>query len=328
MRCMRPMWLGLIGACAVCAEGYQPAGLSAGEGQATPPASRAIEPAGVAMPAPWAVASPMPSAPSGAHHASGKQEAVRFSTPIPFEAVQGPYRERVLTILNRPILHRRGPAEIFPCYPALFEWLLDHPAWVAEYWRQLGLLVSPVELLKDGYRCREGERSTAQFHVVYSSPEMRIVYCVGETRRPPLPGSLRAEMVVVHRYRFSRQPDGTYLLVQQLEGFVVADGTAVKTIMKLTRSSCEELVDHCLQDLMVYFSVMCRVIQVRPSWSLQALTRVRSSFAANEAADFEALLRQIPVQPARVQVLPPDFPTGNPSRLQTAEQPSRATLRR
>lgn len=237
-----------------------------------------------------------------------KTVASRHLHEVPRHLLSGPYREKAIAILDKPLFHRRGPVEVFPCPPKLYDWLLDHPHWVAEYWRQLGVKVGPVETTSDGFLCREGKHSFAKVSLLYQGPEIRVLYCAGESRQPPFPGKLRAEMVLVHRFRYSQQPDGQFLLMQQLEGFVKADSMTLKAVLKLTSLTSERAVDGCLQDLMVFFSVMTRVMQIRSDWTRSTFDRIRPGFAPNEGEELAVLLADLP-PPPKTPIMPARFTT-------------------
>lgn len=235
---------------------------------------------------------------------------------LPLAALAGPHRERVVEILQQPVLYRRGPVEAFPCHPQLLEWLMNHPVAVAEFWRELGLLLSEIEPIDGGYQCREGNTALVKFYQVHSAPNLRIVYCAGEASRPPLPGKLRAEIVYVYRYHFARQPDGQYFVIQQIESFSTAPGATLKAVMKLTRAATNRLVDQSMQDMTIYFSLMCRVMQLRPRWTLEALPVVQAKLPDDEWPVLSKILGEIVAQPAE---RPPSFERVAEHRPATSE---------
>lgn len=230
---------------------------------------------------------------------------------IPLHALGGPHRERVQEILTEPLLYRRGPVEAYPCKPELLDWLVRHPLVVAEFWRQMGLLITELKPLEDGYECFEGNVLHVRFHEVYSGPNLRIVYCTGEAGRPPLPGKLRAEIVYVYRYHFARQPDGHYYVIQQMESFSTAKGAALKALMKLTRSVTNKLVDQSMQDMTIYFSLMCRIMQMRPEWSKQLVEAVRPKHPTADFAKLESILSDLVANPVELPLpLPSEIARG------------------
>lgn len=208
---------------------------------------------------------------------------------LPIDKLKGSVRDRAIAILKSPQFYRKGPVELFPCEPKLLEWLFEHPCWVSEFWRQMGMPVGPVEMTKDGYICLE-ERGNARFHVLYRAPELRILYCKIESKPALCPITLAAEMVIVQRYKFSKNIDGNYYAMQQLEGYVSAPGKTVRMVMKLTKGTSEQIIDRSLSDLMVYFSLMCRVLQVRPEWAKTTIAKVKANKPAGEAEELNQLV--------------------------------------
>src|SRR4051812_5042706 len=57
---------------------------------------------------------------------------------LPLDQVADGVRERVRLVVDRPTLYTRGPAEEFPCRPAIYFWLLEHPDRAILAWRRLG----------------------------------------------------------------------------------------------------------------------------------------------------------------------------------------------
>lgn len=228
----------------------------------------------------------------------------KFANRVPSEAIQGKHRKRVLEIIKTAQFHRHGPVEVFPCSPELFQWLLEHPVWVGRLWKEIGVPAGDVENTDDGYRCKDAMDTIVDFHLLVDKPEVRMLYCVGESRVPPLPGRLKAEMVLVHHYHFTRQPSGQYYLVQQLEGYVRVEGPTLKTIAKMSPVMCEQFVDQCLQDLMIFFSVMGRAIHLRQEWALTAIAKIERSFPAEEGEAFRKLVRKLPPSPNAQTITP------------------------
>lgn len=239
---------------------------------------------------------------------------------IPLSALEGPHRERVEEILTHPLLYRRGPVEAYPCKPELLDWLMRHPLVVAEFWRQMGLLVTDLVPLEDGYECVEGNTLRVRFHEVYSGPNLRIVYCSGEAGRPPLPGKLRAEIVYVFRYHFARQPDGHYFVIQQMESFSTAKGAALKTLMKLTRAVTHRMVDQSMQDMTLYFSLMCRIMQMRPEWSKQLIKAAGTKHPEADLARLDSILNDLIANPVELPIPYPGEMARNPK---ATEDPKR-----
>lgn len=237
--------------------------------------------------------------------ANSKEEMERARQRLPLDALAGPHRAAAREVLDHAVLYRRGSVEVFPCEPRLLDWLIEHPVTVAQLWRQLGIAVCPVETAADGFVCRHEDRAVIRFHTVFRGEQLRIVYCVAEVRRPLSRTPLVVQFVLVHRLRFSRQPNGQYYAIQQLEGFAAADGPTLQAVMKLGRAAWGTGLDRGLGELSVYFAAICRVLQHRPQWGLATLARLSDRVTQSEVAELERLLRELP-HPA-TDLLPAGF---------------------
>lgn len=240
---------------------------------------------------------------SGGEFLTGSQHVTagdRNPRPLPLDAIHGPYRERTLEIIAKPQIRRYSTVEAFSCDPKTYQWILDHPVWVSRLWTEMGIPVEPIVELPDGFQCQE-DRSTAEFHQVYDSAEMRIFYCWGEFKKTGLPGRVTAEMVLVHRYRFVRRPDGGYVVVQYVEGFVSARSRVIKAVLKVTGMTSDRLVDQFLGDIMLYFSLMARMIPVRPHRFEEAIVRMERQTPPTQLAELHELRDLI----AKNKPLPP-----------------------
>lgn len=237
---------------------------------------------------------------------TSRQRVEQMLAELPDDALAPAHRTRVRQIIKKPAVFCQTPVEMFPSSPLLYEWLLEHPLWVTELWQKLGLDVAPVELLEDGHRICDPERGSIQFHVVCQQPEMRILYCIAEAKKSLLPRRLRAEMVIVQKYRFLRRPDGDYLLAQRLYGFVTADGATLKAVMKIAPNASERVSEQCLQEMMIYFSMMCRIIQVQPNWVLDQLAQLSPAYPDSERTALQSIVSELAAKRPE-DVLPAGF---------------------
>jgi hypothetical protein len=236
---------------------------------------------------------------------------------IPFDKIVGPHRERVIEILQKPITYHAGRREMFPCDEELLHWLIDHPDTVCEYWKQLGIFVTDVEPIEGGYLCKDQAGATVRFYVACNEPNLRVCYCIGEAPAGIIPFKMRAEMVIVHQYNFQEfNGAGTYV-VQQLDGFASASGPTLKLAMKLAPGQSEHMVATCVQEMKLFFSVMCRLMQCRPEWSKEKLNAVASSLSEAERNELQSILAALPAPNI------PDFVRRYDSATHLATQPAK-----
>lgn len=243
---------------------------------------------------------------------------------IPLDQLQGQHADRARAILSKPVAFHKGRRELFPCEPSLLKWLIDHPEVVCEYWKELGITVADMKREKDEYVCREETGSTVRFSVVCDRPGLRICYCIGESPAGILPMKLRAELVIVHRYQFETfEGAGTYVS-QQLDGFASASGPTLKLAMKLAPGHSTEMVHACVQEMKLFFSVMSRLMQTRPGWSLEKLPAIAQRTECAQSEELATILKGIPDKLAlsRFPPLPESIEKEAPTVLVPKDSPA------
>jgi hypothetical protein len=217
----------------------------------------------------------------------------RAPQKLPLEAIQGPYKKRVTEIVSKPVCFRKSAVESFPCEPKLLDWLIDHPEFVAALWKRLGVDVASIERIQGGYEAKDGEAITVRCYPVHVGTELRIYYCTAEANRPLVAKRLHAEMVLAYRYRFSRGVDGRYFVTHQIEGYASASGAVLKAVMRIASGSTEQVVDECLESTLAYFSVLCQLMQVSPTWALKQANRPPDSLSARDAEALKEILDRL-----------------------------------
>jgi hypothetical protein len=194
---------------------------------------------------------------------------------LPLDTLEGPHRQRALEIMTKPVSWYDGRQEMFPCDQQLLDWLIRHPDVVGEYWKAAGISITDVKRIPGGYLCEDPSGSTVHFHVVCDQPNLRICYCVGEAPAGVLPVKMRAELVIVHQFHFEEYPGAGTYVSQQLDGFATA-------------------VELCVQEMKTYFSVMCRLMQIRPHWSIEKLPLVAQAIEPQDRTELEGILKTLP----------------------------------
>lgn len=222
---------------------------------------------------------PDPAKPEWQANGFRNSEPPKKPTEIPFDRIDPRYREIVRRVVRRPIVYRRSKAEVFPCSPRLLDALIDHPEVVNEYWRTLGVELLPIERNRDAFHVRQDEFAGVKFRVVHTDPQIRVILCEAEVRKPPL-FRLGGECVLIHHCKFMPSGEDDHLAAHQTECWVSADGPAVKTAMRLARGSVERAIDDGLEELMMYFSLLSRMIRARPEWAQESQLEVRKKVPA------------------------------------------------
>lgn len=233
------------------------------------------------------------------------QDVASARKRFPRHFLRGPASDAALRVVDRGCLYRRGPVEVCPCQPELLAWIFEHPAVAAEFWKRMGVAVWKIQSTKSGYTCDFNDEVHLEFHVLHDGPELRIVYCEGDVRGV-LPGSsFGLKLVLVHRYRFAKQTDGRYYVIQQLEAFASGDGLATNGVLRLCRNAWEDALQQCLRELSMFFLGIDRIIETRPKWAFATIQGARPPFVESERNELLALLDRLP--PPAAAALPAEF---------------------
>src|SRR5579884_2884037 len=102
---------------------------------------------------------------------------------LPLGAMPAAARDRVRQVVDHPTLYAHGPTETFPCDPAVYHWLLDHPDRGAAAWRKLG--AQCVEITDRGngrFGWADGRDSDVHWDTVYQSDELRVWHAEGQVK--------------------------------------------------------------------------------------------------------------------------------------------------
>jgi hypothetical protein len=210
-----------------------------------------------------------------------------------FESVEfaGAYAEHAALIVKRPTIQTATAWETVNADVGLFEWLIDHPMAAAALWKDLGLKVGSVELLSDGWRSRDPDGVSIEFHRVHRSVGLRAYYCKATAPTGTIPRTVSVEFVIVHRLATSAASDGVQA-IDRLEAWVSADGAALRLIMKLAKGAATRAVVRSLRETKLYFALVAKIAERRPKWAQEAIVRRPDVLSNAEISQFEEHLKR------------------------------------
>src|SRR5438132_12136881 len=94
---------------------------------------------------------------------------------VPLPEVPESLRPRVRQVIERPTLFSHGPAEAFSGWPALYDWLLDHPDRAVIAWRRLGATCTEITDCGAGrFVWKDGQGSEINWQTIHNTPALRI----------------------------------------------------------------------------------------------------------------------------------------------------------
>jgi hypothetical protein len=214
---------------------------------------------------------------------------------LPLDQVADGVRERVRLVVDRPTVYTRGPAEEFPCHPAVYFWLLEHPDRAILAWRRLGARCLDVTDQGNGrFSCGDTAGNEIHWDTVYCGPRYRIWYAEGTFHPGRLIPTIHVQAVVVLRHIESRDENDRPVMRHQADLMIHTDSRAVAAAAKLFGASTPRLAEQYLSQLERFFSALACYLDQHPdrSGTLLADTplSVPGAAPAGGRIGFEALL--------------------------------------
>lgn len=220
-----------------------------------------------------------PAAAEAAKPAAALDQAAKAAEAIPLNKLPKSHQQRVSDILKKPAIYRRGAPESFPCDPAVYQWLLDHPQHGVKAWQAVGAKCVAVEKNADGeFRGADANGSEVRWFPLLAENNRRIWYVEGGSRPFPFAPHLTVKAVLVMHFEEIQGPNGTPGIRQQTELFGQFDGKAAALLAKLWGTSVDVAAGNALEQVATFFSGMAWYLTEHPAWG-------RKVFNPADAAD-------------------------------------------
>lgn len=219
---------------------------------------------------------------------------------IPIERLDTELRTRVDSVLKHGQLYTRGPTECFPCQPAVYRWLLDHPHWGLHAWRALGATRLRLEQQPDGsFIGSDAQGGELRWQTIVREPGRRAWYAEGSGRLAPLLPAVSVRAVVLLKFQEVQGEDGRVGIRQRTEIIALYDGKAADLASKLLGISPEAAGKKASEQVGLFFSGMAWYLTEHPEWGLSVL---KPSADVLDRSAWEQIQRQL--QPLARQARP------------------------
>ncbi len=156
-------------------------------------------------------------------------------------------------------MHRKGPAETFPCSSKMYLNLLNEPAITLALWQDLA--ESPVKLRRletDRYQGTDGAGTTATWEYIYRSPKLHVLLSDLDYVSPRGAAKLTGRLVLIVRSGYYREVNGEPWIQHDIEAFVKVDSKGWKALAKTVRPLLEKVLEDQVQEAGWFVSLMGR----------------------------------------------------------------------
>jgi hypothetical protein len=182
----------------------------------------------------------------------------------------------------------RVEAEPFLARAAVFEYLLDHPAFATDVARVLRLSKFTIRNTPSGMVLDDGRGLTGEFRLVYAANGTRLFHADGEYNAALLP-TIHGEALTMIEYRTRPASQGRVFVAPAVSGFVRLDSRVLAFGFRVLHAAAQRKAALEAQRLMKKFARVSRALEESPEAVLEKL-RQAPGVSTRELDEFGRLL--------------------------------------
>ncbi len=212
---------------------------------------------------------------------------------LPIEKIPPQHRETVLEIIRDHTMHRKAPADTFPCHSKVYLTLLNEPSITLALWQDLA--ASPVKLRQleaHKYQGTDGAGATATWEYLYRSPKLHVLLSDLDYVSPRGTAKLNGRILLVVHSGFYREVNGEPWIQHDVEAFVKVDSKGWKTLARTVRPLLEKVLEDQVQEAGWFVSLMGRMVETYPNWATAVIAR-QEQIDARTRQSFQTLVASV-----------------------------------
>jgi hypothetical protein len=182
----------------------------------------------------------------------------------------------------------RVEAEPFLARAAVFEYLLDHPAFATDVARVLRLSKFTIRNTPRGMVLDDGRGLTGEFRLVYAANGTRLFHADGEYNAALLP-TIHGQALTMIEYRTRPAPKGRVVVAPAVSGFVRLDSRVLAFGFRVLQAAAQRKAALEAHRLMKKFARVSRALEESPEAVLEKL-RQTPGVPTRELEEFGRLL--------------------------------------
>jgi hypothetical protein len=187
------------------------------------------------------------------------------STRLPIDDMPAAVRDKVKQLADHPTLYSHGPTETFPCDPAVYHWLLDHPDRAVAAWRKLGAQCVDITDRGGGrFGWTDGRDSDVHWDTVFKGDELRVWHAAGQVKGGPLVPTVPFEALVVLTHVNAKDEKGRVVVRHQADLVLHTDSRSALVAAKVLGPTAPKMADQYVAQMEMFFSALPWYIQRHP----------------------------------------------------------------
>jgi hypothetical protein len=195
------------------------------------------------------------------------------SARLPIDDMPAAVREQIRKLVDHPTLYSHGPSETFPCDPAVYHILLDHPDRAVAAWRKLGAQCVEITDRGDGrFGWSDGRDSDVHWDTVYRSAELRVWHAQGQVKAGPFVPTVPFEALVVLRHVSGKDDKGRTVVRHQADLILYTDSRSALVAARVLGPTAPKLAEQYIGQMEMFFSALPWYIHRHPERSDELLS--------------------------------------------------------
>lgn len=164
---------------------------------------------------------------------------------IPFDQMTQETKDKLWPIVTRPDIYRRLPVVSIDCDPDLYLHMIRHPEVVVNIWHLMGITQVEAERVAPFvFDAADGAGTNSRIELVYGTPNLHVMYGVGEYEGPLLKNRITGKCVMVLRSDYYTGGSGETLVQNRLDVFLSVDQRGVGMLAKTLHPLVGKAADH------------------------------------------------------------------------------------
>jgi hypothetical protein len=194
---------------------------------------------------------------------------------IPWQSFDRETREEVQQLTKGGTIFRRLPAQVIPCDPRLFSFMLDNPELLVNIWEVMG--ISKVTMTRTGpneYTAADGAGTSCNLRVIHRGQDLQIVLAEGVYEGPAFPKAIHGRCLLVLRSASLQETDGRDYITARLDAFIDFDQVGLDLIAKTLQPWIGRIADYNFSETIGFVGSLSRTAEVNPLGVQRLSTRL------------------------------------------------------
>lgn len=152
---------------------------------------------------------------------------------IPYHKLTPAAQEKIQSVVKKPTLFRRMPANQIVCDPGFYQYLVRYPEIVVNVWQLMG--ITKVEAEREGpfiVNAKDGVGTVTDIELVYGDRNLHLMYCEGYYEGPMFRKPLKGRCVLVLHSDYQQQNDQTWQVQNSMDVFLQIDNMAIEVVTR------------------------------------------------------------------------------------------------